>query len=90
MVVESMQSAVLYLFGIGGGLLLLILLRRPLTFVLKVLLRGVAGLAVLAIFNFVGGWLGLSLPLNPVTGLACGVLGAPGLATLLLLQTVAL
>ena len=27
--------------------------------------------------------------LNPITGLACGILGAPGLATLLLLQTVA-
>lgn len=87
---ESMQSAVLYLFGIGGGLMLLILLRRPLSFLLKLALRGAAGLAVLAIFNFVCGWAGLSLPLNPVTGLACGVLGAPGLATLLLLQTIAL
>ncbi len=28
---ESMQSAVLYLVGTGGGLLLLILLRKPLS-----------------------------------------------------------
>lgn len=87
---ESIQSAVLYLFGVGGGLMLLILLRRPLSFVLKIALRGVAGLAFLAVFNLAAGWLGLSLPLNPITGLACGLLGAPGLATLLLLQTVAL
>ena len=86
---ESMQSSVLYLVGTGGGLLLLILLRKPLSFLLKLLLRGLLGLGVLAVFNFVCGWLGLSLPLNPITGLACGLLGAPGLATLLLLQTVA-
>ncbi len=87
---ESMQSAVLYLFGVGGGLMLLMLLRRPLSFLLKLALRGVLGLGVLAIFNLVGGLAGISLPLNPITGLACGVLGAPGLATLLLLQTIAL
>lgn len=87
---ESMESAVVYLLGVGGGLMLLILLRKPLSFLLKLVLRGVLGLGVLAVFNFVGGWIGLSLPLNPVTGLACGVLGVPGLATLLLLQTVAL
>jgi len=87
---ESMGSAVIYLLGIGGGLMLLILLRKPLSFLLKVVLRGVLGLGVLAAFNFIGGWLGLSLPLNPITGIACGILGAPGLATLLLLQTVAL
>ena len=86
---ESMQSSVLYLVGTGGGLLLLILLRKPLSFLLKLLLRGLLGLGVLAVFNFVCGWLGLSLPLSPITGLACGLLGAPGLATLLLLQTVA-
>ncbi|MBQ1935300.1 MAG: pro-sigmaK processing inhibitor BofA family protein [Clostridia bacterium] len=85
-----MESAVVYLLGVGGGLMLLILLRKPLSFLLKLVLRGVLGLGVLAVFNFVGGWIGLSLPLNPVTGLACGVLGVPGLATLLLLQTVAL
>ena len=87
---ESTQSAVLYLVGTGGGLLLLILLRKPLSFLLKIAFRGLVGLGVLAVFNFVCGWLGLSLPLNPITGLACGLLGAPGLATLLLLQTIVL
>lgn len=85
---ESVQSAVLYLLGIGGGVMLLILLHRPLSFLMKISLKGIAGLAFLAVFNFVAGWLGLSLPLNPITGLVCGVLGAPGVATLLLLQTV--
>lgn len=87
---DSMQTAVLYLFGVGGGLLLLVLFRRPLTFLLRLAVRCGLGLIFLALFNLVTGWMGLSLPLNPITGLACGVLGAPGLATLLLLQTVVL
>ena len=46
------------------------------------------GLAVLALFSQVGGFVGIKLGVNLVNALILGVLGAPGFGLLLMLQWV--
>lgn len=68
----------------GGAVLLL--LRRPLGRLLRLLARSGAGLAVLAVLGHIlpGGLPALGV--NWVNALVLGVLGAPGLGLLLLLN----
>ncbi len=51
-------------------------------------LRSSVGLAVLALFSQVGGFVGIKLGVNLVNALILGVLGAPGFGLLLMLQWV--
>lgn len=69
----------------GGVILLLILLQAfaaPLRLVLKILAQSLAGGAVLWVLNAAGHYVGLHLPLNPVSAVIVGLLGLPGLAPL--------
>ena len=70
----------------GGGLLVLILARRPLGALARLLGRSGLGLAFLWLFQGRGGWLGVSLGVNLFNALVLGVLGIPGFALLLLAQ----
>lgn len=63
-----------------------LLLHRPLGVLLRLILRSTAGLAVLAVLQDLGGILGISLGANLGNALVLGVLGAPGLGLLLMLQ----
>ena len=74
-----------------AGLLLcaaLLLLRRPVARLLQLALRSSVGLAVLALFSQVGGFVGIKLGVNLVNALSLGALGAPGFGLLLMLQWV--
>ena len=51
-------------------------------------LRSSVGLAVLALFSQVGGFVGIKLGVNLVNALILGALGAPGFGLLLMLQWV--
>ena len=56
--------------------------------VLKLLLRSAIGFAALLLFNIAGGYLfGLSVGLNLLNAGIIGLLGVPGFALLLILQT---
>ena len=63
-----------------------LMLRRPLGRLLRQLWRSSVGLAVLALFQQLGGFLGISLGVNLVNALVLGALGVPGFALLLILQ----
>ena len=74
-----------------AGLLLcaaLLLLRRPVAYLLRLLLRSGAGLAVLALFSQVGHLFGVALGVNLVNALVLGLLGVPGFGLLLMMQWV--
>lgn len=64
------------------GLLVLFLVARllliPLRTVGRLLINGIIGGLLLAIFNLVGGYWGLYLAINPVTAMVAGLLGFPG------------
>ena len=72
-----------------AGLLLcaaLLVLRRPAARLLRLALRSSVGLAALALFSQLGQFIGVRLGVNLVNALVLGVLGAPGLGLLLMLQ----
>ena len=74
-----------------AGLILcaaLLLLRRPVAWMLRLLFRSGVGLAVLALFSQIGHLIGVTLGVNLVNALVLGVLGVPGLGLLLMMQWV--
>lgn len=75
---------------IGAALFLLSLsfrlLKKPLAWILKLLLHAAMGYAFLFLFDFVGAWAGISLGLNWFNAAVAGVLGVPGVILLLLIK----
>ena len=82
----STETQVLWGLGVFGGLLLLVLLRRAVAAVVKLALRTAVGAGVLAVLSCVGGVIGLNLGVNLSNALVLGVLGAPGLGLLMMLN----
>jgi len=72
------------------GLLLLYVVGRvlimPLKIVIKLVYNALIGGVILLLLNFIGGYFGLHIALNPVTALVVGFLGVPGVIMLLILQ----
>ena len=72
------------------GLLLLYVVGRvlimPLKIVVKLIYNALIGGGVLLILNFIGGYIGLHIALNPITALLVGFLGVPGVIMLLVIQ----
>lgn len=73
----------------GGALILIFLLGRallvPLRMVLRLIANSMAGAVLLIVINFIGMNIGIMIPVNIVNALAVGILGVPGVVTLLLL-----
>jgi inhibitor of the pro-sigma K processing machinery len=66
--------------------ILIRLLFVPMKWVLRLALHGGCGLLCLWLLNTVSGFTGLILPINAVTVLLAGTLGAPGIALIALLE----
>ena len=84
-----MGSLIQILPWVVGGLILVIALaalQKPFKWLLRLLARTGAGLAVLFAVSKVGEFIGLSLGVNLVNALVLGVLGAPGFGLLLMLN----
>lgn len=74
---------------VAGGLflvLLLAVLRRPLSWLGRLAARTGVGLGVLYVLSWAGGVLGLHLGVNLTNALVLGVLGAPGFGLLVALE----
>ena len=73
----------------GGAVILIFLLGRALLVPVKMLLKlaanSIVGAVLLMVINFVGMNIGIMIPVNVVNALVVGVLGVPGVVTLLLL-----
>ncbi|MGB4232286.1 MAG: pro-sigmaK processing inhibitor BofA family protein [bacterium] len=76
------------------GLLLLCLIARlffvPLRILMRLLYNGIIGGLLLWLVNLVGSFFGVTIPINPITALAAGFLGVPGVVLLLLLRNLLL
>lgn len=72
------------------GLILLYVVGRilivPLQLILKLIYNGVIGGIVLLALNFLGGYVGLHIAVNPITALLVGFLGIPGIILLLIIK----
>jgi inhibitor of the pro-sigma K processing machinery len=54
----------------------------------RFIINGIIGGVVLWLLNLIGGLIGISIAINPVTALMVGFLGIPGLVLILLIQYV--
>lgn len=86
----SLWSAASPAFGAAGlvALFALLVLHRPLAWLIRLAMRSVVGLGVLALFSQVGQFIGITLGVNWVNALVLGLLGAPGFGLLLMVQWV--
>ncbi|MGE5588901.1 MAG: pro-sigmaK processing inhibitor BofA family protein [Clostridia bacterium] len=66
------------------------ILYVPLKLVVRLAYSAIVGGLVLWLVNLVGGLFGVSVAINPVTALAVGLLGIPGLALIIALKYVVL
>lgn len=71
----------LILLYVVGWILLI-----PIKLIIRLIWNGVIGGILLLLVNFVGGFLGIGIVINPITALVAGLLGVPGVVLLLLLQ----
>ena len=78
------------LLAFGAGVLLLYLVGRimvvPLKYVGKLLINAVVGGVLLWVLNIFGSFIGIHIPINPITALTAGLLGVPGVVLLIVLQ----
>ncbi len=82
--------ALTLLYGVGAVLAVVLLVAvfrtgRPIRSLLSSTLQGACALAAV---NVTGALTGVSLGLNWLSGVACAVLGVPGVITLLLLKLI--
>jgi|LSQX01.2.fsa_nt_gb inhibitor of the pro-sigma K processing machinery len=71
------------------GIIAIILLQafiKPAVLIVNLVVKSGIGIALIVIFNFLGGIASLALPFNPATVLIAGFLGIPGLMLLTYLQ----
>ncbi len=77
-----------YLFGLMLLYILARLLLIPLRLAIRLLINGVIGGFLLWLVNLLGLFVGVYLPINPITALVAGFLGIPGVILLLVLKYV--
>ena len=81
-----MAKYLLYALCAAAVLAMIFIFRAPLRWGFKLLINTVLGLALLLIFNLVGGLVGVTLGVNLLNGLVVGLLGPAGLVALLVVR----
>lgn len=81
-----------YIGFIGAIIALIIivkLLAWPIKKIIKLAINVVIGVVLLFLFNTYGGvWIGITLPINWITGLIVGLLGIPGFIGVLIFSLI--
>ncbi len=83
-------AIIVFALAVGFSLigLLLKILKGPMKLAWKLFLHALMGFVFLFIFNFLGAWVDLSIPLTWINAIITGVLGIPGVVLLLILQLI--
>lgn len=83
-------AIVVFALAVGFSLigLLFKILKGPMKLALKIFLHALMGFVFLFIFNFLGAWVGLNIPVTWPSAIITGVFGVPGVVLLLILQLI--
>lgn len=77
------------LLAFGAGLFVVFvfgkLMAKPLKLIAKILLNSLIGGALLVLLNIIGPTIGIGVPVNLINAFIVGVLGLPGLVSLIIL-----
>ena len=74
---------------IAGLVIIFIFCRifiKPIRWLVRLLINSVLGGLILAAVNFVGGFAGITVIINPITSMIAGLLGVPGVILVVILQ----
>lgn len=84
----SLELNVIIAYAFGIVLLYLIgrIFLMPIRLILRLVYNGLIGGAMLWVVNFVGGHIGFTIAINPITALVAGFLGLPGVILLILFK----
>ncbi len=82
----DLSVVIAYLLGLVILYFLARLLLIPLKVIARLIINGIIGGLMLAVFNLVGGYFGLYLAINPVTVLVAGLMGIPGVVLLIAIR----
>lgn len=76
-----------------SALLLLVLIfavvrimHKPIQWTIKLLVNCALGLVAIMVVNYLGSFLGIHLPVNPISVLSVGILGLPGMFLVILMN----
>ncbi|SDF63870.1 pro-sigmaK processing inhibitor BofA family protein [Sporolituus thermophilus] len=75
-----------YIFGIILIILVARVLLMPLRLIFRLVYNALIGGIMLWILNFIGGHIGFTIAINPITALIAGFLGLPGVILLILFK----
>lgn len=86
----SLEPSAIIAFAVGLVALYVIglLLVVPIKIIIKLMINGIIGGVTLLLVNFIGGFAGLVLGINPVTAIIAGLLGLQGVILLLIIQAI--
>ena len=84
----SIGTLLAFIFGLFLLYIIGLLLVIPIKIILKLIVNGILGGILLLLFNLVGGLIGLSIVINPITAIIVGFLGIPGVILLLILNQI--
>ncbi len=82
----DLSVVIAYLLGLVILYFLARLLFIPLRVIARLIINGIIGGVMLAVFNLIGGYFGLYLAINPVTVLVAGLMGIPGVVLLIAIR----
>lgn len=86
------MAIIIIVFALAVGIsllgLLIRILKGPMKLVWKLFIHAIMGFVFLFIFNFLAGFVDLSIPLTWLNAIITGVLGIPGVVLLLILQLI--
>jgi len=80
------QEIVLYILGLIVMLVVVTLFKKPVKFILKLVVNTFLGGLALMLLNTFGSAINLSIGVNPITAFTCGVLGLPGFVLLIIIK----
>lgn len=79
-VILAYAAGLILLYFIGWILII------PIKYLVKLIINGVIGGILLLLVNFLGGFIGIYIAINPITAIIVGFLGVPGVILLIVLQ----
>lgn len=84
----SITTLLSFLLGLVLLYIVGLLLVIPIKILIKLLINGIIGGALLFLFNLIGGLFGLAIAINPLNAVIAGFLGVPGVILLLIMQMI--
>lgn len=83
----NLDSSIYIYIGVILVLGVIAMLMKNKKFIIfKIAVRFILGGAFIYLFNFIGGFIGITIPLNPLTALTTGLLEIPGFALILIVK----